>query len=62
MKTQFNERELATVLAALRCFQDCASDAIDVTAYPHFDGVDPLTTKEIDELCERLNTDAGRKS
>lgn len=52
----FNERELATVLASLRIFQDeCAS----IARMPHFEGVEggPLSDDEIDALCERLNMD-----
>lgn len=44
---QLNERELATVLAALRHWQRGSQS--------HFDGPPPLTLTEIDVLCERLN-------
>lgn len=51
------ERELATVLAALRYWQDEMSPYASATAYPeHFDGVEPLNSREIDDLCQRLDT------
>lgn len=45
-----SDRELATVLASLRYFQDNEPDW-----FPHFTDVTPLTSDEIDSLCERLN-------
>ena len=49
--TTFDDRELATVLAALRHFQKRA-----MVEYPdHFFDVDPLDDSEIDALCERIN-------
>lgn len=52
-----SERELAIILAALRHIQGLTKI---VEAYPdHFDGdTRPVTDSEIDELCERLNTEA----
>lgn len=47
-------RELATVLAALRYWQRDPAVA-QHWEYLHFEDVAPLTTDEIDELCERLN-------
>ncbi len=52
------KRELATVLAALRYWQmDLAShspdDIVDVGG--HFVNETPLTSEEIDQLCEELN-------
>ncbi len=47
---KITEKELATVLAALRKFQK--SPAINAE---HFKDVRPLTANQIDELCERLN-------
>ncbi|HYT93501.1 MAG TPA: hypothetical protein VEL76_32585 [Gemmataceae bacterium] len=57
-----SDRERATVLAALREWQgiltgnEPAEEAIDAIAS---DGgrFAPLTVKEVDELCERLNTE-----
>lgn len=52
-----NSRELATVLAALRYFQEkhpYASDA-EICFPDYFADVSPLSMDEIDELCERLN-------
>ncbi len=52
----FTERELATVLAALRAWQFDLPDDNTPIAMDHFgDGITPLTTDEIDTLCERLN-------
>jgi hypothetical protein len=50
------KRELATVLAALRYWQQDldASDSPPIDA-EHFTECDPLSSEEIDELCERLN-------
>lgn len=54
-----SERELATVLAALRFWQrqlaDC--DGRDISP-DHFDCVEPLSATEVDILCERLNGSA----
>ena len=58
MPAQFNERELATVLAALRCWQRDLSENQDdgPISAEHFDIlITPLTLEEIDDLCERLN-------
>lgn len=50
------ERELATVLAALRHWkQALRREHGRVAAWPHFDEHEPLDLNEIDELCERLN-------
>jgi len=53
-------RELATVLAALRLWQECreaeAHPAIvDSRFADHFREHSPLAIDEIDALCERLN-------
>ena len=52
-------RYLATILAALRYWQQDLADneaAGDGPISPHFDeDVTPLSVEEIDELCERLN-------
>ncbi len=55
--SELTDRELATVLAALRYWQDEMSPHASAAAYPeHFaKGIEPLTTEEIDELCSRLN-------
>ena len=52
-----NEKELATVLAALRYFQKCDFNrTAKKHMFDHFDDVEPMTNDEIDELCEELNT------
>lgn len=49
-------RELSTILAALRCFQDDLREAGEVlSSMDHFQVHEPLTAVEIDALCERLN-------
>jgi hypothetical protein len=49
-----SDRELATVLAALRFWQDEMDG--DENCYPeHFAEVTRLSHQEIDALCERLN-------
>jgi hypothetical protein len=50
------ERELATVLAALRFWQQTLDHKPDfATDWPQFDEHEPLDPYEIDELCERFN-------
>lgn len=52
---KLNERELATVLAALRLAQQ---DPPELAHMPRFNGgIAPLSDDMIDDLCERLNTD-----
>ena len=56
MPIRLSERELATVLAALRYWQqDLVANDEDPISPDHFDQVTPLTADEIDDLCERLN-------
>ena len=52
------DSELATVLAALRFWQDeMGPHPHKGGCYPeHFDDHEPLGADEIDALCERLNT------
>ncbi len=53
-----SDRELATVLAALRYWQRQSSKAVDAALLSpdHFEeSCTPLTDREIDGLCERLN-------
>lgn len=52
-------QELATVLAALRHWQHtiCSQGDGAARSFPHFEAVPPLTSDEIDDLCERLNCD-----
>jgi hypothetical protein len=49
---KLNDRELATVLAALRTAQE---DRPIFEQMPHFEDVEPLDDDEIDALCEELN-------
>jgi 3-deoxy-D-arabino-heptulosonate 7-phosphate (DAHP) synthase class II len=62
----FTFREFCTVLAALRVFQrvreaggtipgggPCEEDTLD--ELEHFEDADPLTDRQIDNLCERIN-------
>lgn len=54
---KLDERELATVLAALRHWQREITTKQRVESYPeHFAEVTPLADEEIDGLCEALNT------
>ncbi len=50
-------KELATVLAALRYWQQDLNANDEPPISEHFEdaGVEPLDTDEIDDLCERLN-------
>lgn len=54
------DRELATVLAALRYWQQDleANDAPPISA-DFFAECEPLTSEEIDGLCERLNSETA---
>jgi hypothetical protein len=52
MSNHLDERELATVLAALRIVQN-APQLFDTM--PHFKHYNPLSHEEIENLCERLN-------
>lgn len=51
-----SERELATVLAAMRYWQRTVPDLFAYAASPlHFRSCRPLSSAEIDALCEKLN-------
>lgn len=54
-------RELATVLAAMRCFQESLvlGNGAALRALPHFADYEPLSATDIDVLCERLNCGSG---
>jgi hypothetical protein len=54
-KHNLTSRQLATVLAALRLFQKERGGFNRPEWYPHFADVKPLTDRQIDTLCERLN-------
>jgi hypothetical protein len=54
MTVRLADRELATVLAALRYWQQDLAEN-DGPICEHFDEHTPLTVEEIDDLCERLN-------
>jgi len=52
-----NDRELSTVLAALRYWQALGKSAVGFEATAKSYGADnPLSSGEIDALCERLNS------
>ena len=55
MPTQLTERQLATVLAALRHWQRDLAENDDGPISEHFIDHAPLTVEEIDDLCEQLN-------
>jgi hypothetical protein len=57
MTVRLTERELATVLAALRYWQQDLTENDDgPISLEHFDDrITPLTSLEIDLLCEHLN-------
>jgi hypothetical protein len=53
-----NSRELATILASLRFFQEefCHTNRDELARlFPHFSDQRPLSTEEVSTLCERLN-------
>jgi len=57
MLTAIKDRELATVLAALRLFQEVLQENPDrIQGMDHFQfGHAPLDLNEIDQLCEQIN-------
>jgi hypothetical protein len=57
MTTQLSRRDLATILAALRSWQQDLAENGDGPIAEHFEDVSPLTVEEIDDLCERLNVE-----
>jgi len=57
IKTAITERELATVLAALRFWQGQKQRVLPADLADHFLDHNPLNKKEIDALCERLNAE-----
>ena len=60
MNMQLNAREIATILASLRLFQQQTENVDMAEMFPdHFIDVSPLFLAEIDELCAFINT--GRK-
>jgi len=50
-----NEKETATILAALRYWQE-ETQMSQRKNHDHFESMVPLDDDEIDELCERLNS------
>lgn len=54
---KLTDRETTTVLAALRMAQDAGEGNLERLFPMYFVGVQPLSVDEIDELCERLNTE-----
>ncbi|EJE4208620.1 MULTISPECIES: hypothetical protein [Vibrio harveyi group] len=54
---KLNYQELSSVLAGLRILQDKVETKTltECRKLPHFDDVAPLSSEQIDELCERLN-------
>lgn len=56
MNIQLDEKEIATILAALRLFQTEAIKTDIAQAFPdHFAEISPLSSKEIDYLCGCIN-------
>jgi hypothetical protein len=55
----FSQRELATILHGLRQTQEELLHGVDLLKCLHFcsESIKPLNLKEINDLCERLNTD-----
>ena len=61
MTMRLSARELATILTALRHWQEEMAD--DSESFPeHFADTPRLDADEIDALCERLNRPRNRKS
>jgi hypothetical protein len=62
MQVELTDREIATILAALRNWQiDGLNEDLVDTFSGHFEDHEPLSDDEIDALCERLNfADGGQ--
>lgn len=62
MKLNVDEREFATILAALRYWQrkEPLYDSLEADIATDCGTLDPLTADQIDSLCERLNTSVTR--
>jgi hypothetical protein len=56
---KLNECELATVLAALRTYQEARDLESSPDVSEHFNGIEQMRDDEIDALCERLNCKRG---
>lgn len=60
MTEQLTYQQESSILAGLRVLQDIVEGSEGIDGYhrqlPHFDDVEPLSSEEIDELCERVNT------
>ncbi len=52
---EFTNRETATILAALRYWQKAHESSGAPPITEHFTEETPLTSTEIDDLCERIN-------
>ncbi len=52
---KFTDKEAATVLAALRYWQQDLEANEEPPISHHFEHEEPLTSEEIDDLCERIN-------
>ena len=51
-----NQREISTILAALRMFQQASESQNVSDMFPEiFEDVTPLSAQEIEELCEKIN-------
>jgi hypothetical protein len=62
MAQRLTKRELTTILAALRYWQQdlAANEEEGPISSEHFDGaISPLSVEEIDGLCERLNFESA---
>lgn len=58
---KLTKQQLSTILAALRLFQNTMeSDGHEsVNDMAHFDDVEPLTSEEVNDLCEELNFESS---
>jgi hypothetical protein len=60
---ELTNKETATVLAALRYWQDETRDYPELMDdFDHFEDIEPLTDQEINDLCERINLDHPQPS
>lgn len=56
MTARLSDRELATILGALRHWQHDLAENEEAPISEHFDdAITPLSIDEIDALCQRLN-------
>lgn len=55
---EISKKELVTIMAALRIYQDISY--LEPKYQECLDDLEPLTNKEVDDLCEKLNMESTK--